>query len=143
MAEHVAPPGVDGLFRPQDQTFFGGPCGQIERPSAIIVNGVPLDQNRAIAAQNQHLGTDIHVEYVIGRMSAVFLEEIPRTLKKHDEPNGEEDGFYAPRGLSELAHGLPSVEENDEQRPRDILPVLIVLARQVRESYGHGHDSLP
>lgn len=54
-----------------------------------------------------------------------------------------EEMFYVPRGLDELVHSLPDVEKNDNERPRDILTVLIVFSCQVRESYGHGHDSLP
>jgi len=76
-------------------------------------------------------------------MSTAILQRILGTLKKRDQPNGERHGLRVARGLGEFAHGFAGVEKNNEQRSHDGAPVFIVLAHQVRESYGHGHDLPP
>lgn len=133
---------MEALPRSQDETSVRGPRGKPERPGAIIANGVPLHQDRSIVALDQHKGAEVHVEHITERMSTVPLERISGTLKKYHEPGGERHGVYAAGDLGEFVHGPGSVEKNDEERSHDDTPVVIVFPYQVRESYGHGHDSL-
>jgi len=76
-------------------------------------------------------------------MSTPILQRILGMLKKRDQPGAQGRRLRVGRDLGKFAHGFVGVEKNDEQRSRDDAPVLIVLAHQVRESYGHGHDLPP
>jgi len=106
------------------------------------MNGVPLEQARMIVAQDQHESVEVHIEHVASGLLAVLLERFSGTLQEHDQPGWERDGLYALRDLDEFVHGLLGVEKNNEQWSRDGPLVLVVIAHQIRESYGRGHDPL-